>query len=102
MSDMRDLRLFVAATTHGGFRGAARATSSPASTVNEAVRRLEDRLGVRLMNRTTRAVALTPAGAELLERNVSLSSTGWTARSMPSRAMAAACAEPFASTCPAR
>ena len=72
MSETRDLRLFVAAATHGGFRGAARATSTPASTVSEAVRRLEDRLGVRLMHRTTRAVALTPAGAELLERIVPL------------------------------
>lgn len=70
MSEIRDLRLFVAAAKHGGFRGAARAISAPASTVSEAVRRLEDRLGVRLLHRTTRSVALTDAGAELLDRIV--------------------------------
>ena len=42
--------------------------SVPASTVSEAVRRLEDQLGTRLMNRTTRSVALTVAGSELMTR----------------------------------
>ena len=70
MNETRDLRLFVAAAKHGGFRGAARATSTPASTVSEAVKRLEDRLGVRLLNRTSRSVALTAAGAALLDRIV--------------------------------
>ncbi|MBC7282925.1 LysR family transcriptional regulator [Hoeflea sp.] len=72
MDEVRDLRLFLAAARHGGFRGAARATSVPASTVSEAVRRLEDRLGTRLMNRTTRSVALTAAGTELMSRVVPL------------------------------
>lgn len=70
MDEMRDLRLFIAAARHGGFRGAARATSVPASTVSEAVRRLEDKLGTRLLNRTTRSVALTVAGTELMNRVV--------------------------------
>ncbi|GLO79873.1 LysR family transcriptional regulator [Sulfitobacter pontiacus] len=70
MSELRDLRFFVAAARHGGFRGAARATSASASSISEAVRRLEERLGVRLLNRTTRSVALTEAGAELLDRIV--------------------------------
>ena len=70
MDQVRDLRLFIAAVRHGGFRGAARVTSVPASTVSEAVRRLEDQLGTRLMNRTTRNVALTVAGVELMNRIV--------------------------------
>lgn len=70
MSELRDLRFFVAAARHGGFRGAARATSTSASSISEAVRRLEERLGVRLLNRTTRSVALTEAGADLLDRIV--------------------------------
>ncbi len=70
MAEIRDLRLFVAAATQGGFRGAARATTAPASTISEAVRRLEDQLGVRLLHRTTRSVALTEAGRALLDRIV--------------------------------
>jgi DNA-binding transcriptional LysR family regulator len=52
----------------GGFREAARATDTSPSGLSEAVRRLESRLGVRLLNRTTRSVAPTEAGQRLLER----------------------------------
>ena len=52
----------------GGFRDGARASGSGASSLSEAVRRLEARLGVRLLNRTTRSVAPTEAGARLLDR----------------------------------
>ncbi len=48
-------------------RGGARQGYS-ASGLSEAVRRLETQLGVRLLNRTTRSVALTEAGKRLLER----------------------------------
>jgi len=51
-----------------GFRDAARATSSSASGLSDAVRRLETRLGVRLLNRTTRSVVPTEAGLSLLAR----------------------------------
>ena len=50
------------------FATAARASGSSASGLSEAVRRLEAQLGVRLLNRTTRSVAPTEAGARLLER----------------------------------
>jgi DNA-binding transcriptional LysR family regulator len=46
----------------------ARANGSSASSLSEAVRRLETQLGVRLLNRTTRSVAPTEAGERLLER----------------------------------
>ena len=49
-----------------GFRDGARASGSSASGISEAVRRLETQLGVRLLNRTTRKVAVTPAGADYL------------------------------------
>lgn len=68
MTQLADLSAFVAVARAGGFRDAARATGSSASTLSEAVRRLEGELGVRLLNRTTRAVAPTEAGARLLER----------------------------------
>lgn len=68
MADLQDLAAFAAIAREGGFRGAARATGSSASRLSEALRRLETGLGVRLLNRTTRNVALTEAGARLLER----------------------------------
>src|SRR6185312_3427088 len=66
--DLNDLSAFVAVVRAGGFRDAARARGLSASSLSEAVRRLEARLGVRLINRTTRSIAPTEAGARLLER----------------------------------
>jgi len=66
--DLADLRAFVEVARGGGFREAARATRQSASSLSEAVRRLETRLGVRLLNRSTRSVVATEAGARLLER----------------------------------
>jgi len=66
--DLGDLTAFVAVARSGGFRDAARASGSSASSLSEAVRRLETKLGVRLLNRTTRSVAPTEAGARLLDR----------------------------------
>lgn len=66
--DLGDLSAFVAVARAGGFRDAARATDSSASGLSEAVRRLEARLGVRLLNRTTRSVVPTEAGKGLLDR----------------------------------
>ncbi len=67
-ADLNDLSAFLAVARAGGFREGARAASQSASTLSEAVRRLEARLGVRLLNRTTRSVALTEVGARLVER----------------------------------
>jgi DNA-binding transcriptional LysR family regulator len=66
--DLGDLTAFVAVARSGGFREAARASGSSASSFSEAVIRLEAKLGVRLLNRTTRSVAPTEAGARLLDR----------------------------------
>jgi DNA-binding transcriptional LysR family regulator len=68
--DLADLSAFVAVAQAGGFRDGARAANSSASGLSQAVRRLETRLGVRLLNRTTRSIALTVAGARLFERLV--------------------------------
>jgi DNA-binding transcriptional LysR family regulator len=67
-SELDDLSAFAAVARAGGFREAARASRSSASALSEAVRRLEERMGVRLLNRTTRSVAPTEAGARLFER----------------------------------
>jgi DNA-binding transcriptional LysR family regulator len=67
-TDLSDLTAFIAVARAKGFRDAARGSGSSASALSEAVRRLEAQLGVRLLNRTTRSVAPTEAGARLLEQ----------------------------------
>ena len=67
-ADLGDLAALVAVARAGGFRQAARAGGGSASGLSEAVSRLEGVLGVRLLNRTTRSVAPTEAGARLLAR----------------------------------
>jgi DNA-binding transcriptional LysR family regulator len=67
-TDLSDLTAFIAVARATGFRDAARGSGSSASALSEAVRRLEAQLGVRLLNRTTRSVAPTEAGARLLEQ----------------------------------
>jgi DNA-binding transcriptional LysR family regulator len=66
--DLGDLNAFLAVARAQGFRDGARASGSSASGLSEAVRRLEARLGVRLLHRTTRSVVPTEAGQRLLER----------------------------------
>lgn len=67
-ADLADLNAFLAVAQARGFRDAARVVGSSASTLSEAVRRLEARLGVRLLHRTTRSVTATEAGTRLIER----------------------------------
>ena len=59
---------FVRVATLGGFSPAARQLALTPSAVSKLVTRLEDRLGARLLNRTTRSLSLTPEGAVYLER----------------------------------
>ncbi|HEX8593837.1 MAG TPA: LysR family transcriptional regulator [Pseudomonas sp.] len=68
--DIQDLLAFVAVVNAGGFREGARVSGTSASSLSDAVRRMEARLGVRLLNRTTRSVVPTEAGARLMERIV--------------------------------
>lgn len=67
-ADFADLDAFTAVARARGFRAAAGLRNVSASSLSEAVRRLETRLGVRLLNRTTRSVTPTEAGQKLLER----------------------------------
>ncbi|MDE1164719.1 MAG: LysR family transcriptional regulator [Pseudomonas sp.] len=69
-TDIQDLLAFVAVVKAGGFREGARQSGASASSLSDAVRRMETRLGVRLLNRTTRSVVPTEAGARLMERIV--------------------------------
>jgi DNA-binding transcriptional LysR family regulator len=63
-----DLDAFVAVARARSFRGAAAVRGVSASSLSDALRRLEATLGVRLLNRTTRSVTLTEAGERVFER----------------------------------
>jgi len=66
--EFNDLAAFVSVARAGGFRDAARINGVSASSLSIAVRRLESKLGLRLLNRTTRSVAPTEAGLRLIEK----------------------------------
>jgi DNA-binding transcriptional LysR family regulator len=63
-----DLSLFSAVADAGSIVGAARRLRQPKSTVSRRLQVLEERLGVRLIERTTRRLALTDTGQALFER----------------------------------
>lgn len=67
-SDLSDLSVFTAVAEHLSFRVAAEQLGLTTSALSHRMRQLEERIGVRLLNRTTRSVALTDAGRRLLER----------------------------------
>lgn len=60
-----ELEAFLAIVDHGSFAKAAEALALPRATVSRRLKRLEQRLGVRLFRRTTRKVALTQSGRHL-------------------------------------
>ena len=66
--NLSDLAVFVRVADAGGFRAAAHRHGVSASSLSDAVQRLEATAGVRLLNRTTRNVLPTAAGCELLDR----------------------------------
>jgi len=65
-----DIRVFVEVARRGGFRAAAEHLQQAPASVSEAVQRFEDRLGVRLFERSTRSVALTPIGEQFYARSL--------------------------------
>lgn len=64
-SDLADYQYFLAIARHGSFRLAGLEMGVSASGLSHALKGLEARLGVRLLNRTNRSVTLTAAGEEL-------------------------------------
>ena len=68
MQDLNEIAIFARVVREESFTKAARALGLPKSTVSERVSRLEERLGVKLLERTTRHVRPTAAGAAYYER----------------------------------
>jgi DNA-binding transcriptional LysR family regulator len=66
MAELRQLRYFVAVAERESFSRAARDLTLSQPALSEAIRRLELELGADLLTRSSRGVALTPAGAALL------------------------------------
>lgn len=67
-TDLSELAAFDAVARHRSFRRASEERGVTASAISHAVSNLEARVGIRLLNRTTRSVSLTDAGAMLLAR----------------------------------
>jgi DNA-binding transcriptional LysR family regulator len=65
---LADLNAFIAVADHLSFRAAASRLGVTPSALSHSMRQLEERLGLRLLHRTTRSVSLTDAGLRLLER----------------------------------
>ncbi len=67
-SEFAELKAFAAVVERASFARAADHLGLSASALSQTIRQLEARLGVRMLNRTTRSVAPTPAGSRLYER----------------------------------
>jgi DNA-binding transcriptional LysR family regulator len=72
MLDLNSLRMFEKVASLKSFTAAARALGLPKSNVSRAIARLEEELGTRLFQRTTRDVTLTLTGQALLERSTGI------------------------------
>jgi DNA-binding transcriptional LysR family regulator len=68
--DLNDFYYFVHVVDRGGFTAAGRTLRMPKSTLSHRIQHLETRLGVRLLNRTSRRLAMTDAGQEFYRHAV--------------------------------
>jgi DNA-binding transcriptional LysR family regulator len=70
MEDLNDIYFFASVVRYGGFSAAARTIGVEKTRLSRRIAALEKRLGVRLLQRTTRSLALTEAGQRFFERCV--------------------------------
>jgi len=68
MADINDYVLFAEVVGHGGFAAASRVLRTPKSTISRRIAALEERLGVRLIERSTRRFRVTEVGQAFYER----------------------------------
>ncbi|PLZ03150.1 LysR family transcriptional regulator [Burkholderia sp. WAC0059] len=68
MDTLQNMRIFIRVVEAGSFTAAAQSLDSPISAMSRAVSELEAHLRTRLLSRSTRRLALTPAGERYLER----------------------------------
>ncbi len=86
MEDFNDLAFFAAVVTQGSFSGAARALGVPKSRVSRRIAELEQRLGVRLLQRSTRAMRVTDVGAAFFAHCETMTSAAKAALEVAERA----------------
>jgi DNA-binding transcriptional LysR family regulator len=72
MLDLNDFFFFVQVVDRGGFTAAGRALRVPKSTLSHRLQELENNLGVRLLNRTSRRFGMTEAGSEFYRHSVAM------------------------------
>src|SRR5262249_58932840 len=72
MLDLNDFFLFVQVVDRGGFTAASRRLRIPKSTLSYRIQQLEANLGVRLLNRTSRKLAMTDAGEDFYPRAIAM------------------------------
>ncbi len=69
MFDLNDVAIFIQIVEAGSFAGGARRMGVPSNTLSRRIKQLEETLGVRLLHRSTRKLALTDAGRALFEQS---------------------------------
>jgi|SRR5579862_215749 len=85
LSDLNDLRLFVEVVERGSFTAAARSLGLQTSKLSRRVRALEDELGVRLLNRTSRSLSLTETGRQFHQHCLAVVAEAKTAKEIVDR-----------------
>lgn len=72
MHDLNDLYYYVQVVDHKGFAAAGRALAVPKSKLSRRIQQLEERLAVRLLNRSSRSFSVTEIGREFYDRCVAM------------------------------
>lgn len=85
ITDLNDLRLFSEVVEHGSYTAAARSLGLQTSKLSRRIRALEEELGVRLLNRTSRSLSLTETGRQFHEHCLALVAEAKAAKDMVER-----------------
>ena len=72
MQDLNDLYYFVSVVDHGGFAAAGRMLGLQKSKLSRRIMQMEERLGVRLLNRSSRRFSMTKIGREFYDRCIAM------------------------------